>query len=117
MRRFHAGDSHVSRKLYSGGYSHQFENRAANQTIALGKSARYWTTISSPRRLVRAWMWVPSAGLVSSRTSWEGGNEQAATELEKTNRRRPRPRDSSSTLRSPSMLVRTYSGCASPVKS
>ena len=62
-------------------------------------------------------MWSPSGGLPSVSASPIAGKRQAAVELEKTKRRRPRGFASSSTLRSPWTFVRSYSGCSSPVKS
>ena len=52
--RFHAFESHVSKNMKRGGYSHQSENIAAKRMITEGKELRYSSSIVSPIRLVRA---------------------------------------------------------------
>ena len=51
---FQALDSQVRRNMYSGGYSHQSENRAANRTMNDGKLSLYSASIASPRALLLA---------------------------------------------------------------
>ena len=62
-------------------------------------------------------MWSPSGGLSSVSGLPGGGKAQAASELAKTKQSGRSSLQSSSTLRSPSTLVRWYSGWFLPVKS